>query len=240
MEELIKQVYEKKLADGTIEKIIDEKIDELIRSSVRDLFEWGGPIKKQMTAKIEGVMSEAIKQSDFDKYVDVFKVTINEMLKDSSLGAYRETVLCLKELLGNEEPAPKEINVSDMFKKFVECVGEMKVSHDDDINNDGETAGVNCVMRVKREYGSSYNITFTIEPYEDGDESDIFDKSYSFSTYLGNDNYGFIDFSGMSLKDLRKADEFTAYLFRLSAGYTHVILDERDSLEETVSLEMEY
>lgn len=241
MKELIQKVYNEKLNDGTIEKLISNKIEQLITDSCKELFEWNGPIKKQMTEKIKGVMASAIEQSDFSTYVDAFKLVVNETLKNTKASPYAEICKSLVDLLGENVETPKVVKLSDIFEKFKDYIEEYSISNGDtgSADTDDGQCSVNVEIEIidKDSWSNRVDVTLKVSDTEIDEDCSLKDIKYEFFFYKDS---RYLFFNGhMELSDLKRVNKFETYLLNLVSNFAKVEMDIR-STEDTVYLEIEY
>lgn len=138
MQEIIKKVYNEKLNDGTIEKIVSDKIDEMVKSCCDDLFTYSGSIKKQMKAKLEEVMSSVVESSDFSAYVQKLTYIINQVLPETALQDYKHIGEAIEETCGSKALSYKDtVKLSDIFKAYCDYV-EKETFYPSDFNDEDE------------------------------------------------------------------------------------------------------
>lgn len=236
MEELIKKVYEEKLANGSIEKIISEEIDKMVKSVCCSLFEWNGVIKNQMNEKIKEVMSTVIEKSDFSKYVQKLTYIINETLPNTALEDYREIAKRIEETCGKKSLTNKNtIKLSEIFKKYCSYLENKTFSDGDfendshiEIDDDGRTYYLNATMKVKGN---------TIRFYLDDDNlEENVKNNFSFEIRkYGSTIYYRCE---KTMDEIALIDSFEMFLIMLSNN--NVKLEEDDSfLEECITVDVE-
>lgn len=259
MRDLINDLLDKKMADGTIRKIFDEKIDKLIKEVCDDLTGYGSELKKRMKEHLEPVMAEAIERSNFSDFTVKLTEIINNSLKNSSLDSYNTLVKNVKNLLGDEKQYEfgQDVKISELFEDYQDFV--MSHLHKDDFDEDdlytaeydSKYAEVDCRYYIDDDtndehyFGSRKNtkhIVFTNNVADDDDKVarrttirfDVY-RSYDDKMYLN------IDSSNIALGELRTLPEFIVKLITLRNNWCNIILDEtRIDKEVEVTFEGEY
>ena len=241
MKDLIKKVYEEKMSDGTFEKIVANKFEKMIEESCQNLFTWNGDIKKQMEEKIKGVMSGLLETTDFGDYVTKLQLVVNETIKNSSLGNYKEIAENIQKVCGHPDyKYGEKIKLSDIFEKYIEWIeNEFEESDfdDDEIDRDDgtKTASLDCSLDTE-ESRHKISVVLGNEKVEHKAETEIrFDliKRYREDTY-------FVDFNtDFRISDLRRLPSFTMYLLNLKQYYVDIEVD-CDSDEGTAEFEFEW
>lgn len=256
MEELIKKVFEEKMTNGTFERIVGEKFEGMITSICDDLTSWSSPIKKQMEEKIKPLMSEAIENSDFNKYTIKLVDIINQSLKQSSLNQYRIVAENLKKLLGHKTIDYKfgeTVKISTLFEKYVDFIEETFEESDfdsDEINTDEgkKTAYVNCSYYIdddnydkKPSYfdnkRDNLHIIFTNDKAE-SDENIATKTKIEFDVYEDYKGLKRINFnSDFNISDLTFMPGFILDLMNIKNSYCNICID---SEEENLAAEFEF
>lgn len=247
MEEMIKKIFNEKMNDGTFEKIVSEKFEQMITEICKDLTSWNGSIKKQMQEKIEPLMSDAIEKSDFNEYTIKLIDIINQSLKQSNLNQYRVVADNLKALLGHKEIEYKwggNVKISSIFEKYIEFVEESLEESDfkrDEINTDDgtKTTYVECRYFVEEdEYcedrvgyfsnkRSTQHIIFTNDKAEEDD--DIATKTrVEFDVYESFDGTKHLNFdTDFKISELRTIPSFILDLMDIKNKYCNIFIDKR-------------
>lgn len=237
MENLIKEVFEKKMKDGTIETIINKKIEELVNSSCDSLFKYNGIIRKQMEEKLEEVMSNVLENSDFSSYTIKLTTLINSILPDTALEDYKNISENIKTVCGTKLPPYKEkLGLSEIFDKYVEYI-EGEVFNKSDFEDSGEIDGRYGYVECFMEYDYCDNkITFKIEGVENADD---YEKVVKIDIIGGDRHISRRNFENNNLFELKYASKFDCYLMVLSNMYVKLELDKEES-ESTACVEVEY
>lgn len=225
MENLIKKVYEEKMQDGTLEKIISEEFNNMVRNACKNMFGYGGIIKKELENKLNEVMSGLIDKTDFSNYVTKITYIINTALEETAASDYKATAESLKAILGQKHIKQfSTIKASELFKEYCNFIANEEVDESDladhiDIEYDegGKTAYVDCVMQL-----DDYHNILT---FECKDVCNIDENKYKFEIHLTRDNE--IRFKPkIAITNYKYLDQFTCYLLMLSNNWVKVELDK--------------
>lgn len=258
MKDLIKKVYEEKMQNGDVEKIISENIDSYIKQVIGELFGRFGPAHEALKAKISPIMTEAIERSDFTAYVEKIKFLLNESAKKSQLSDLSGTLEAINDVLKTTNPMLESINdkksvrLSEIFNKYCEFV-ENQYEEDDfceaDIeeNYDEKFANVSCKMLIEKEsnndwfYGHErYRIILTNDNAEYAQEYCHRNTNVSFHlcwNYNKTELHIESDFHKITIFDIRFAPSFIVYLWAIQNRYIKVELDEEESIEKEIKIE---
>lgn len=242
MKDLINKVFEEKMHDGTIEKIIADKLDEMVKEICEKQMRWGGAAKKAMEEKLDPIILQAVENSDLSSMVTKITMLINAGLRDSEVESYHDAIASVKELFGANDAIralreKKTVKLSEIFEKYKEYLDYIYDKDDfdsDEIEDDGEsaTATIECSIRVKTEdsYFSwrkpGYVVELSTDKSDDRKSGDLrFKLNYN---YDGTQLHLWGDFRSMHLGDLRRCPEFILYLAALEREGIPVEVDIED------------
>ena len=255
MEELIQRVFNEKLNDGTIEKIVREKIDEMISSILREQMSWQGSVKKELEERLKPIMLNAVANCDLSKTAAVVTDLLNSAVKTSPIHLINDTYDGIQKLFSvNKELKDirigKKVKLSDIFAVYVKSLSnEIYYKSDlenkgidifDDYDGEGEYAYIGAAMEVERTYIDDYfgrrkeKIQITLS--NNYTEKDIvFDIKESYDGDLRID----INTEGMLLAELRHLPETFLYLIQLKSYWCEIEIDTEGEWEEEIQIKFE-
>lgn len=227
------------MSNGTIEKIIADKIDDMVKEICDKQMRWDGVAKKAMEEKLAPIILQAVENSDLSDMVTKITMLVNAGLRDSELENYHDALKSVKSLFDANKSISavrekKTVKLSEIFEKYKEYLNYIYDKSDfdsDEIEDDGEsmTATIECSIRVAPEdgYFAWRKPGYVVELSTD--KSD--DKKYGDLRFKLNWNYDATklhvwgDFRSMSLGDIRHCPEFILYLAALEREWTTVEVD---------------
>lgn len=224
IEQNIADMLQKKLSDGSIEKIIEEKLTKCIGECMENMFRWSGPAKELIEEKLKATMVPAIEKHDFNNYTLKLDAVLTEIVNSTTLQDNKTILENFKELMTEDE---KGINLSDIFRKWTKYVAENVETNGLDIDYDDGVSyeTVNVEMEVEdiencSKYGPDKKIVrFTCERDED--------MNLQFELY----KYDFMkayEISGhgvANINSLATMDEMQVLLMRLGRNSTKITID---------------
>lgn len=241
LEGLLSSGIRKKLNDGTIDKLIDEQISEIIKRCISDSFSYHSQAYEQMRNKISGLMCSAIEDSNFDKYTTKITEILNTAISDMHLGHYNTIVKNLKELLDNDTSISfnTEISLGDIVKKYEEFLEEyycdQRYNFDDiDIIEDDSEYGYATVdytvtlKDISPRYGStkSYVIEFTNE----GPSAEDSSIQFKLTKYPTDSHFNiYVNTEDFHINDIRYMNDMWIYLLKLKQSYVRINMDGWDT-----------
>ena len=255
MENLIKKVFNEKLNDGTIEKIVSEKIEEMISSILRDQMSWSGEVKKRLEERLKPIMLEAVANCDLSQTAAVVTDLLNSAVKTSPVHLIKDTYDGIKTLFYTNEEAKdisfgKTVKLSEIFevytkfltyKSYDESDLEKKdIDVHDNYDEGGKYAYIGASMEVERiteenYWGrgkTKYQVTLSNE-YEDKDI--VFEITESYDETLRIN----IDTGNMLLAELRHLPKIFLYLIQLKNNWCKIQIDTESEMDE-VEVEVSY
>lgn len=250
MKNLINRVFDEKMQDGTIEKIVSEKIDDMIKKICDDQMGWNGAAKKAMEEKLSPIILQAVERSDLSDMVTKITMMINASLRGSEVDQYHDVLQAVRTTFGANDTikALKEkgkVTLSEIFEKYKEYLQTVYDKDDfdeDDIHDDGEsvTAAIECSLLVNHENGGYYSWNkpgYEVELHTDKSDDQKYQKSGDIRFRL-KWNYDSTklrlcgDFNSMTLYDLRYAPEFILYLATIEREWLPVEIDVEQDDDE--------
>lgn len=247
MKDIINRVYEKKLTDGTIEKIVSEHFDKMIADICKDQMSWNGEAKKAAEERLKPIMLKAIESSDLSDLVIKITTAINAGIKGSSLEGFERLTSGVRNLFGSNRliekyAKRKSIKVSEIFEEYCEFIANAYNDYDFEDSevsyDEGKCAYVDCSMSVEddtKDYffrKNGYIVELTNEKSSDEKSTDIkFKLSWNYdNTQLHIES----DFRSLSISDLKYMPPFILFLSWLEGEYIKIELDEREDSESAI------
>lgn len=151
-EQKIMSVLNEKLNDGTVEKIIEEKLKKGISEALDNVFGYRGEAKKVIESKIQEVMVPVIEKHNFNQYMVKLDSILTEIVNSTNLADNKRILDNFQSLL--KEPEYKEIKLSKFFEQYCEHVAKnVDTSNLEACCEDGEPyyEHVTASMKVEHE-----------------------------------------------------------------------------------------
>lgn len=245
IEQMITERFEEKINNGDFEKIIDEKLDTLIRLSLDNLTSWGAPLKKQLEERLKPVLETAVANSDLDNILDKMTLLLNNVLANSELKKSLKLQNNLEEYLTYSKGKYDEnLKLSEIFNKYVEFAQnecEILNFEEDDLDFEEGTAHIYFTASLeeveedekKRGYFSRYSDRKFIlktrpNDYDESDNHEMPELDIEFKI----DSLGYLSLcEDISINRLANYPAFIWFLIRLSQTSYKIEID-RTSFEE--------
>ena len=248
MKDLIEKVFEEKMKDGSFEKIISAKIEEMISSLLREMMSWDGCVKKSFEEKLKPIMLQAVSKCDLTETAAIVTEILNNSVKQTPVHLMERSFNGLKSLFSQNETVQnikfgQKVKLSDIFKEYCELIQKGAPYDQDDLEergvdvlyDDGRYACVTAEMSVERKYRETYYGSRR-EEYEimvhsslnKEDEELLFKIAESYDKTLRIE----YDTGHIVLAELGGLDPFVMYLIILKSNYCNIEIDTSEELKE--------
>lgn len=236
-EKKIAEVVANKLSDGTVEKLIEQKIEEAIKKGLDDVFGYCGDGKKLIEKKLNETMIPVIERHDFNQYLVKLDEVLTSIINQTSLADNKRILDNFKECL--TEPQQKEIKLSEIFEKYRHHVASYVSTDDLEACCEDEEPYYECVtanMEVehvdKGWFTSKYDdcyVNFTCDEDEDLNCQIKLYKS------VDEDKWGILrGLNGIEINSLRNLSDFEAFLSVIQRSYTKIIIDTESKYADDI------
>ena len=121
-EQKIISVLNEKLNDGTVEKIIEEKLKKGISEALDGLFGYHGEAKEVIEAKVREVMVPVIERHNFNQYVVKLDSSLTEIVNSTNLIDNKKMLENFQSIM--KEPECEEIKLSEIFDRYCKHVSK--------------------------------------------------------------------------------------------------------------------
>lgn len=232
------------LNKGIIEKVITEKLEECISSSLKDMFSWNGAVKETVEEKVKSVMIPYLEKYDYSQYIVKLDAVMTEVLKETTKDN-KEILGNFKRLMSADDGDNKTIEIGDLFSKWINDVEEnidtndLEVNYDDDVSYES----VECTYsfeKLEQIKSSNYERGRIIFECEHDEKMNVSIDVYRWNDINKKDEW-YLDNKGIeNLSSLRGLNKFQVFILGLEHSRKTIKIDsEYDSEEVTPSKEPE-
>ena len=238
LENSIKEVLEKKLTDGTIEKMVEEAIEKGVKEALSSLTGYNGAIKNVVEEKMKETIVPFLDSYDYSKYLITLDMTLTNLLKEISFDN-RKIIENFKDLTSKED-IKETITVTEIFEKWCEFVEKNVETDGLDINHDDEPhyEYVDVSGEIEEMKGRNWSIYQYKKLFLECEH----DKEMNFEIMFRQWNeYGWeIDYEtkNIDLTSLRRLNSFEIFLLKIKQNGTKIIMTG-DYFEESIRPEEE-
>lgn len=237
-DEDVKKIIDKILQDGTVEKIIQEKITKGFASEIESSFCYG-KLRDAVRKRIDEVLVPFIENYNMDEYIIKLDTVLSEIVNATALVENKKILENFKNLM--IEPEKKTITVSELFEQYKLYVAKEMDTDGRDVQIEDiayyepmevsfefkkeEERSWSCFDRAVLEFGvteeeqqENLNRTIRLDHYKNGTEG-----------------WNIITEINPEIMSLRYLDDFDILLIRLSKGMVKLIIDEESDWDNVIS-----
>ncbi len=237
-EKHLAEVVANKLSDGSIEKIINDKIEEAVKKALEDIFSYRGQAKELLEKKIGEVIVPIIEQHDFNKYLVKLDEVLTSVVNQTNLAENRNILKAFEGCM--KETDKKEVKLSEIFAMYTKHVADNVSTNDLDAQcDDGEpyyecvTANMeveyedkgwlstsrfdDCVVNFSCE--EDENLNCQIKLYKSTDE-----ETWSILRGVG----------AIEINSLRHLSEFEVFLSVIQRSFCKIIIDTKSEFADDI------
>ncbi len=239
-EQKIAETVNKKLNDGTVEKLVEQCIEKGISEALKEVFSWSGEGKKLIEEKLNETIVPVIERHDFNQYLIKLDSVLTEIINNTILADNKKMLENFKKLM--KEPEAKEVKLSDIFKRYCEHVaanvdtGELEACCDDgEPYYEHVTASMEVEHEDKGWFKSSFDDCIVKFTCEEDEELNCQIKLYK-STDEKNWNFRGCGDS-IDINSLRNLSNFEVFLMTLKRGFVDIIMDKESDCDDDIEPE---
>ena len=246
MQEIIKKVFEQKMEDGTIEKIVSEHVDKMLHDVMRDELGWSGEVYKSLKEKLNPVLVSVVEECNVSKMYDKTLMLLNEAIKTSTYEEFADCMQAIKSFFDyNDEftqslSYSKEVKLSEIFAEYVKFVKDELDKSDfdeDELTEDDEGLynGVDLESYMLVESNINYwgNYCYKIQFITTCCDRAIDKVKIDFYLSTLCDKLTMqTAFGSTSIQKIRYAPAFYLKLWAIEKKLSKVVVDDCDCFEE--------
>ena len=242
-EQKITDCVNHKMNDGTVERLIEEKLEKGISDAISELFSYGGKAKKVLVGKFEETMIPVIEDHDFNQYLVKLDSVLTEIVNNTSVADNEVILENFKRLMKSPVEDFSIVPISKIYDEWQNYVSEnidtskLEIDYDDTPSYCDATTNME-VEKDERHWFSStrddYIVKFTCDEDEDMNCEFKLSGGYSDSSLR-------IDATTipMDIHSLRTLSKFEIFIQQLIRSYSKIDLDIMHSCCDDVEIEAE-
>lgn len=229
LENSVKDVIANKLADGTIEKLIEEQLEKGVTKALDNLFGSYGDVTKVIQEKIKSVMVPYLENYDYSQYITKLDDVLLEVLKNST-SENKKLLENFKELM-TSEILPEELKLKDIYKKWCKYC-EKTIDKDNIENYDYEGGYINVSLNVENVSSDWSDWEKYVVRFECEEDEDLNIEFYIERWKKFNEKFNLEWRKSSDLKSLRHLNEFDMYMMKVNQAYLKIELDTESESDE--------
>ena len=242
-EQDIQRITEDVLQDGTVEKIIREKIQKGFENAIEDLFKWG-ELKKAVENRIKEVLVPFIENYDMSDYIVKLDTVLTEIVNNTALADNAKIIGNFKNLM--IEPKQEVVTLKEIFAEYKQHVSEYMDTcgrrvDSDDGEPEYEPMGVTAeiIEDEAKSWSSMESAVLKLGVDEENQQDDLnfsirltrwkFDKEKGKGYEITCDGK-------LDIKGLRRMSDFEVYIQRLARADVRLSDNDRYESDEVYSV----
>lgn len=240
-DEDIKRITDEVLSDGTVDRIIREKVTKGIEGAISDSFSYG-KLRNAIKERTEEVLVPFIEKYDMRDYVVKLDTILSEIISKTVLVDNKKLLENFRYLM--EEPQEKQIKLTDLFREYNKFVSKnMETSGRDVETCDGDVKykAINTFFTFEKEdrAWSCFKhavVTFGVEEEDQQEELNmtLYFFRYKYDTEEG---WKFRAEIEPNLHSLRTMNDFALLLTRLERSDVRLLVDKEEDDDSVYSEE---
>ena len=232
LEKRVSETIERKLTDGTIEKLIEEQLEKSVKSALDDVFGWNGEVRKMLKERFESVMCPVIEQHDFNQYVVKLDTVLTEIVNQTRFAENKQILSNFSSLLKDTDI--KEISLSEIFAEYCKYVSKNVDTSDLEVYIDEKPQYQNVTASMEIEVPSFWSTRKLIRfSCEEDKEMEIkielyesSDSKFHIASICDNTD------REIQITSLRHMNNFEIFLRMLRHNFANIIIDCGDIMED--------
>ena len=236
-EQKIADTVNKKLNDGTVEKLVEQYIEKGVSDALSSVFSYGGEGKKLIEKKLSETIIPAIERHDFNQYLTKLDTVLTEIVSMTNLAENEKILENFAGLM--KEPTTKEIKLSEIFKQYCKHVAaEVDTYNLEACCDDTEpyyehvTAQMEVEHEDKRWLKSSYNdcvVKFTC------DEDKDLNCQIKLYKCVDKKKWRILSHGDrVDIASLRKLSGFEIFIMTLKRAFVEIVMDEESACDDDI------
>lgn len=235
-DEDIKRITEEVLSDGTVDRIIREKVEKGIESAINDAFKWG-VLRDAIEKRVKTILVPFIESYNMDAYLVKLDTILTELVNKSS---FQDNIKLLENFdFMMSEPSYEEIKISKLFEEYNKFVARNM-----------DTLGRNTSCETGEPEYDPIETSFCFEEEEsrrwsvfkyatvdfivdEEDQKDELNRTIRLSKYEDDKKKGWEIRTDThpDIYSLRYIDVFDLFMAKLQRAGVRVIIDEEDDAD---------
>lgn len=242
-EQKIIDCVNEKLNDGTVERLIEEKLEKGISDAISEVFGYGGKAKKMLVGKIEETMVPVIEKHDFNQYLVKLDSVLTELVNNTSLVENKVILENFKQVMKSPVDDFATVPISRIYEEYQNHVSKnidtsnLEIDYDDEPSYCNATTNMEIEKCERRWFSSErdeYIVKFTC------DEDEGMNCEFKLSSGYSDKKFR-IDATTipMNIHSLIILSSFEIFIQQLMRAWSKIDLDIMESYQDEVEIEAE-
>lgn len=237
-DEEIKRITDEIIQDGTVEKIIKEKITKGFESAIDSAFSFG-KLRDAIRKRTDEVLVPLIENYNMEKYIVKLDTVLSEIVNSTALTENKKILENFKNLM--IEPDMKTITVSELFEQYKLYVAKemdtdgRNVQVDDGVYYAPMEVNFEVVEEEERSWSSFDKAVLELSVAEEEQHEEL-NRTIRLDRYKnGKEGWDMTSEFNPTIKSLRYLDDFDIFLLKLQRANVKVIVDKKSDWDSVIS-----
>lgn len=237
-DEEIKRITDEIIQDGTVEKIIKEKITKGFESAIDSAFSFG-KLRDAIRKRTDEVLVPLIESYDMSEYIVKLDTVLTEIVNSTALTDNKRILANFKSLM--TEPEMKTITVSELFKEYKKFVAKemdtdgRDVQVDDGVYYDPMEVNFEVIEEEDRSW-SCFDRAILELSVDEEEQQEKLNRTIRLDHYKnGKEGWDIISEFNPQITSLRYLDDFDIFLLKLQRANVKVIVDKKSDWDSVIS-----
>lgn len=241
-DEDIKRITNELMEDGTVDKIIREKVRKGFEDAIDSAFRWG-ELKNAIEKRVKEVMVPCIEAYDMSAYIAKLDTVLTDIVNHTGILDNKKILKNFQALM--TEPEEKEVTLGQIFEMYKKHVSKYMDTTGRDVDFAcgepcyeamGVTAGIDEEEDEPWRHFQYAALELAVDEEEQQEELNF---SIRLSRWKGDKEKGYeiIYDVSQSVNGLRRLSDFEVYLLRLSRAGVRLLDDEKEDFDEVTAEE---
>ena len=237
-DEDIKRITDEILQDGTVDKIIREKITNGFEAAIESSFSYG-KLKDAVRKRTEEILVPFIENYDMKEYIVKLDTVLSEIVNSTALIENKKILENFKYLM--TEPEMKTITVSEIFEQYKLYVAKemdtdgRDVQIDDSVYYDPMEVNFEVIEEEDRSW-SCFDRAILELSVDEEEQQEKLNRTIRLDHYKnGKEGWDIISEFNPQITSLRYLDDFDIFLLKLQRANVKLIVDKKSDWDSVIS-----
>lgn len=237
-DEDIKRITDEIIQNGTVEKIIKEKITKGFESAIDSAFSFG-KLRDAIRKRTDEILVPFIEKYDMKEYIVKLDTVLSEIVNSTALIENKKILENFKNLM--TEPEMKTITVSEIFEQYKLYVAKemdtdgRDVQIEDGVYYDPMKVNFEVIEEEDRSW-SCFDRAILELSVDEEEQQEKLNRTIRLDHYKnGKEGWDIISEFNPRITSLRYLDDFDIFLLKLQGANVKLIVDKKSDWDSVIS-----
>lgn len=228
-DEDIKRITDEIMQDGTIEKILREKVEKGFFEAIDSAFQWG-KLKDAIKKRVEEILVPYVESYDMSAYIIKLDTVLTDIVNQTSLQDNAKILENFQKLM--IEPEIEFVTLQDIFEEYKKYVSKNMETSGRTVEYDEEPyyepIGVTAeIVEDERSWGSFKHavLELAVDEEEQQENLNFSIRLSRWKSVYEKKGYELVYDVAPSIRGMRRLDDFEIYILRLARAGVRLLDD---------------